>query len=182
MPLFAGFAFCHHVPVTTGFLVVAIAATVIALLALVFDGVFEAFDLDLPGDGSVSLLGLTGGIAAFGWTGVVLQSLTDLPPWAIVLIAVGVGLAVMAGAGLLTALLRRQSAPDGGGIVATLAGATGVMDTPAGPGRPGVVRVVYSGSPRTLTAHVAVDVAAGALVTVADVVSPDVVRVTPADA
>ena len=169
-------------PVTTGFLVVAVAATIVALLALIFDGVFDAFDLGLPGDGSVSLLALTGGIAAFGWTGVALQSMTDLALWAVVLIALGVGLAVVLGGGLLTSVLRRQSAPDGAGSISTLAGVTGVMDTAAAPGRPGVVRVVYSGSPRTLTAHVTVDVAAGSLVTVADVVSPDVVRVTPADA
>jgi hypothetical protein len=169
-------------PVTTGFFVVAVAATVVAVLALIFDGVLEAFDLDLPGDGSVSLLALTGGIATFGWTGVLLQSTTDLPLWAVLLVATGVGLAVMTGGVLLTSMLRRQSAPDGAGSVTSLTGVTGVMDTPAAPGRPGVVRVSYSGSPRTLTAHAAVDVAAGALVTVADVVSPDVVRVTPADA
>lgn len=169
-------------PVTTGFFVVAVAATAVAVLALIFDGVFEAFDLDLPGDGSVSLLALTGGVATFGWTGVLMQSLTDLPLWAVVLVASGVGLAVMVGGALLTSALRRQSAPDGAGSVSSLTGVTGVMDTPAAPGRPGVVRVVYSGSPRTLTAHVTASVAAGTLVTVADVVSPDVVRVTPADA
>ncbi len=167
--------------VTTGFLVVGIAATSVALLALLFDGVFDAFDIDLPGDGSVSVLAITGGIAAFGWTGVLLESMTGLPLWAIVLIAAGVGLAVMAGGALLTSALRRQSAPDGAGSITSLAGVTGVMDTAAAPGKPGVVRVVYAGAPRTLTAHAAVDVASGALVTVADVVSPDVVRVVPAD-
>ncbi|QAY71236.1 hypothetical protein [Xylanimonas protaetiae] len=167
---------------TTGFLVVGIAATVVALLALLFDGVFEAFDLDLPGDGSVSVLALTGGLAAFGWSGLALASLTDLPSWAIVLIAVAAGVLVAAGGGVLTSVLRRQSTPDGAGSVATLTGVTGVMDTPAAPGKPGVVRVVYSGSPRTLTAHATVAVAAGTLVTVAAVVSPDVVRVTPAEA
>ena len=174
-------AFCHHAAVTTGFLIVAIVASVVALVAVVFDGIFEAFNLDLPGDGSISVLGITGGVAAFGWSGVLLQALTDRAPWAVTIIAIGVGLAVTAGGALLTSLLHQQSAPAATDSVTALAGVSGVMDTSAGPGRPGVVRVVYAGSPRTLTAHVTVDVPAGAAVTVADVVSPDVVHVTPAD-
>jgi hypothetical protein len=175
-------AFCHDVRVTTGFLVVGIVASLVALLALLFDGVFEAFDIDLPGDGSVSVLAVAGGLGAFGWAGLALDSLADLPSWATVLAALGVGVVVAAGCGWLSVLLRRQSTPDGAGSVATLVGVAGVMDTAAAPGRPGVVRVVYAGSPRTLTAHVVGDVAAGAAVTVSDVLTPDVVRVTPADA
>ncbi|WP_050758184.1 hypothetical protein [Xylanimonas cellulosilytica] len=167
---------------TTGFLVVGIVATLVALLALVFDGVFDAFDIDLPGDGSVSVLAVTGGLGAFGWSGVALESLADLPPWATVLISLCVGVVIAAGCAWLTTVLRAQSTPDGAGTVAGLAGVTGVMDTAAVPGTPGVVRVLYAGSPRTLTAHVTIDVAAGALVTVTDVVSPDVVRVTPEQA
>ncbi|MCL1871355.1 MAG: hypothetical protein FWF90_13205 [Promicromonosporaceae bacterium] len=167
---------------TTGFLIVGIVATAIALVAVIFDGVFEVFDVDLPGDGSVSLLALTGGLGAFGWAGLILASLTDLPAWAVVVLAIAVGFAIAAGGAWLTAVLRRHSTPDGAGSITTMTGVAGVMDTAARPGHPGVVRVVYSGSPRTLTAHVTVDVAAGALVTVSAVVSPDVVRVTPAEA
>ncbi len=167
--------------VTTVFLVVGIVATAVALLALLFDGVFDAFDLALPGDGTVSLLALAGGIGAFGWSGLALESSLDLPVWMTVFAACGVGAVITAGVAWLTLVLHGQSTPDGTGSVATLQGVTGVMDTDAHPGRPGVVRVVYAGSPRTLTAHVVVDVTAGTGVRVTEVVSPDVVQVAPAD-
>ncbi|WP_425955543.1 hypothetical protein [Xylanimonas sp. McL0601] len=164
------------------FLTIGIVATAIALLALIFDGTLEALDVGLPGDGSVSVLALSGGLGAFGWAGLAVSTLTDLPDGAVLLAAAGVGVVITAGAAWLTGMLRRQSTPDGAGSVSGLVGVDGVMDTPAGPGKPGVVRVSYAGSPRTMTAHTTTEIAAGALVTVAAVVSGDVVRVAPAGA
>jgi membrane protein implicated in regulation of membrane protease activity len=164
--------------VITAFLIIGIVCTLIALIAALFDGAFESMDIDLPGAGEFSILALTGGLAGFGWSGYAIDSLTNLPNWAVILLAIVVGLAIAALGMLFTKMLRAQSTPDGAGSVSGLVGVTGVMDVAAGPGHQGVVRVTYAGSARTLTAHTDQPVGAGDLVTITDVISPDVVRVT----
>ncbi|PZR53508.1 hypothetical protein DNL40_08395 [Xylanimonas oleitrophica] len=135
----------------TAFLVVAGIATVLVVLAFVFDGVFDIFDVDLPGDGAFSVMGLFGGVASFGWTAVAVIAMTAWTALTVIGVALAVGVAVVVGMSALARVLRRSSAQ--GATSGDLVGAEGAVVEQVSPGAPGLVRVTYHGAPRTVTAH-----------------------------
>lgn len=147
---------------TTALLIVAIAASALTLLAFIFDGVFDAFELSLPGDVGISTVAIVGGIAVFGWTGMVLRQLTDWPAIGVLGAAAAAGLVVLLLLGALVSTLRRRG--QGMHQDTDLTGITGMLTTAASPQRPGVVRIRWQGAPRTLTALVDAELPEGTTV------------------
>jgi membrane protein implicated in regulation of membrane protease activity len=136
--------------VITTLLVIAVVASVAVVLATLLDGILDAIDLDLPGDGGLSTIGLCGGVAAFGWTGVIVATTTTWALPGVLLSGAAVGLVVLVGVSALMRALRSRSGdeePRG------LVGAAGTVVAPVAPGVPGLVRVTYQGALRTVTAH-----------------------------
>ncbi|MEV7971626.1 NfeD family protein [Cellulomonas sp. NPDC089187] len=164
---------------TTALLVVAIGASALTLIAFIFDGVFDAFELSLPGDVGISTVGIVGGIAVFGWTGLILQQLTDWPAAAVIGVAVVAGLVMMLLLGALAKALHRRSANQPQDT--DLTGQTGMLTTAASPQRPGVVRIRWQGAPRTLTALAEQDLPEGAMVRIVRADGTERALVAPVD-
>ncbi|MDR1825091.1 MAG: hypothetical protein LBR27_07155 [Bifidobacteriaceae bacterium] len=154
---------------------------VLLLVALLFDGVFDAFDVDFGASGLFSGASLAGFITGFGLGGIIgtAQGWKVLPSAAI---GVLVGLAIAAVAVVIYRWLKRSEAPTAELSSETLVGQTGLVTAGAQPGKTGLVRGTYLGAPRTLSfvADVAID--SGTIVTITEVLGPDTVKVAPPQA
>ncbi len=88
----------HGVSVTV-FVVLAVVGFVVCLVSFVFDGVFEAFEVDIAG-GFLSLTSLSGGLALFGLAATLAQTSFGWTTLQATGFGAAVGLATMAGVGV----------------------------------------------------------------------------------
>ncbi|WP_370441837.1 hypothetical protein [Kineococcus halophytocola] len=164
----------HGIGVTV-FVVLAVLGFAVCLLSFVFDGVFEAFDLDLAG-GFLSLTSLSGGLALFGLAATLAQTSFGWTTLQATGFGAGVGLATMAGVGGLVRTLRREE-PE---THVSILGARGHVTTPAArPGSFGEVNLRLHGTTVKRSAVSDSPLVRGAEVVVVAEVSATAVRVEP---
>ncbi|GAB3463875.1 hypothetical protein [Kineococcus endophyticus] len=159
----------------TVFVVLAVVGFVVCLVSFVFDGVFEAFEVDIAG-GFLSLTSLSGGLALFGLAATLAQTSFGWTTLQATGFGAAVGLATMAGVGGLVRTLRREE-PE---VHASILGARGVVTTPAAnPGSYGEVNLRLHGTTVKRSAVSDAPLTRGAAVEVVAEVSATAVRVTP---
>ncbi|MDR0783711.1 MAG: hypothetical protein LBE83_08155 [Propionibacteriaceae bacterium] len=159
-----------------GFIVTAAVGFILLLTFLIFDGIFDAIDIDIMGSGVFSGASLGGLITGFGCGGVIGTSLQ----WPLILsIALGlvVGVAIAAVAVALYRLLKNaESAPEDFSLD-KLVGSTGVVTAGSKAGERGLVQLMYLGSPRTVSFSSDTPIATGESVLVTEINGVDSVNV-----
>ncbi|MEZ0494401.1 hypothetical protein AB2L28_19360 [Kineococcus sp. TBRC 1896] len=164
----------HGIGVTV-FVVLAVVGFVVCLVSFVFDGVFEAFELDIAG-GFLSLTSLSGGLALFGLAATLAQTSFGWTTSQAAGFGAGVGIATVAGVGGLVRTLRRED-PE---THVSILGARGYVTTPATrPGAFGEVNLRLRGTTVKRSAVSDVTLARGAEVEVVAEVSATAVQVKP---
>lgn len=159
----------------TVFVVLAVVGCGLCLVSFLFDGLFEALDLDIAG-GFLSLTSLTGGIAMFGLAGVLATGTLGWTGGAAAGLGGGVALVTMVGVGALVRTLRREDPETHSTIIGTQA----VVTTPAVvPGTYGEVNLRLAGTTVKRSAVSTEPLVRGALVEVVSEVSATAVRVVP---
>ncbi|WP_150460545.1 hypothetical protein [Nesterenkonia ebinurensis] len=160
----------------TWFILIALGFSVILMLAVIFDGVLDAVNLDFGGDGILSATTMSAAVAGFGYGGWIAMAGFDASMGA----AVGVGLGVAVLIALIAAksvrLIRRAETP--GNDPEEKIGRTGTAITGAAAGDPFEFSLVHRGQPRKLTAVADEDVSPGEALTIEAVLSPSRMKVT----
>lgn len=160
----------------TWFVLIALVFSVILVLAVIFDGLLDAVNLDFGGDGILSATTVSAAIAGFGYGGWIAIAGFDVSTFQ----AVGVGLTVAVLIAVIAAkavrLIRRAETPAND--PEDKVGGTGTAITGASAGDPFEFSLVHRGQPRKLTAVADEDVRPGDALTIEAVLSPSRMKVT----
>lgn len=164
----------------TWFISIALIFSVLLLLAVIFDGVFDVVDLDFGGDGLLSATTLSAALAGAGYAGWI----------AIAGFGASEGVAVLAAGaaavtiGLVTAKTVRliKGAETRNARTEDKIGATGTAVTGAAAGSPFEFSLYHGGHPVKIGAIAEHDVAPGEALVVDQVLSPTRVKVRRASA
>jgi len=161
----------------TVFVVLAVVGFGLCIVSFLFDGLSEAFELDIAG-GFLSLTSLSGGLALFGLGGTLAQMSFGWTTLQASGFGAACGLVTMAGVGALVRTLRREE-PE---THHTILGVQGVVTTPASiPGSYGEVNLRLHGTTVKRSAVSDVALTRGTVVEVVAEVSATAVRVKPLD-
>jgi hypothetical protein len=160
------------------FVAITAVGGILLLVALLFDGVLDAFDVDFGASGLLSGASLAGFLTGFGLGGII-GTAQGWSLWVSCGVGVLVGVAIAAVAVAIYQWLKRSETPTAELSAQTLVGQTGLVTAGAAPGSTGLVRGTYLGAPRTISfvADVAID--SGTTVTITEVLGPDAVKVVP---
>lgn len=159
----------------TVFVVLAVVGFGLCVLSFVFDGLFEALDLDIAG-GFLSLTSLTGGVALFGLGATLATTSFGWNTLQATGFGAAAGIVTMVGVGVLVRTLRREEPETPRSIVGT----QGYVTTPANtPGSYGEVNLKLHGTTVKRTAVSDVALVRGTAVEVVAEVSATAVRVKP---
>jgi hypothetical protein len=159
-----------------GFGVVAGIGFIVLLISLIFDGVIDAFDADIGGNGIFSIASLGGLVTGIGLGGMIGTAMK----WSVMnslLLGIGIGIVIAFVAVGVYNLLKNAEVPQDAQSLQTIVGTEAVVTMGATPGSKGTVQVSYLGSPRTLTFVSDEPLATGDAVIVTKLLSPDQVRV-----
>jgi hypothetical protein len=160
------------------FVVIAVLGVVLLLGSLILDGVLDVFDADFAGSGVFSGASVGGFISGIGLGGIMGTS-QDWGVTASLALGLFIGFA-LAYAAVSAYRLLKQSEPDQAVMeVGQISGTIGVVTSGSAPGRQALVRATYLGSPRTLAAYSAYELAVGQRVVITDVLNTEAVRVQP---
>jgi hypothetical protein len=159
----------------TLFLTIGAAGAVLLVVATLFDGVIDLFDL---GDGLLSGPAIASFVGAFGFAGALALSAGFAP-----VLAVGVGTAAGAAVGALAGLAARslmRMPTDATVSSGSYVGLSGTVVTSIGAGSLGEVSVIVAGQPVKMSARSkdGAPIGAGETVTVQAVPSPTLVLVS----
>lgn len=160
------------------FILIALAFSVILVLAVVFDGVLDAVNLDFGGDGILSATTISAALAGFGYGGWIAMAGFDTTMGAAVAVGIATAVVIALIAAKSVRLIRRAEAPenDPGDKI----GQQGTAITGASAGDPFEFSLIHRGQPRKLSAVAEADVSPGDPLTVEAVLSPSRVKVTKA--
>ncbi|MDR1853092.1 MAG: hypothetical protein LBR21_10690 [Propionibacteriaceae bacterium] len=162
----------------TGFVVTAVIGAAVLLAALVFDGALDVVHIDFTGSGIFSLASIGGLVAGIGLGGMLGISI-GLPTVLALLLGLGVGVGIAAVGVLVFKALRKIDVDPRSISPKAIVGTRGVVTSSAKIGQPGLVQVSYLGSPRTMTFTATWDVETGDDVRIAELLSPDSVKIAP---
>ncbi|WP_120005474.1 hypothetical protein [Nesterenkonia muleiensis] len=160
----------------TWFILIALGFSVILVLAVVFDGVLDAVNLDFGGDGILSATTIAAAVAGFGYGGWIATAGFDASMGVAVTVGIAVAVVIAVIAAKSVRLIRRAETP--GNDPEDKVGQQGTAITGAAAGDPFEFSLVHRGQPRKLSAVAEDDVSPGDALTVEAVLSPSRVKVT----
>lgn len=159
----------------TWFVLIALAFSVILVLAVIFDGVLDAVNLDFGGDGVLSATTIAAAIAGFGYGGWIADAGFDASMGVAVIVGIAVGIVIALIAAKTVRLIRRAETP--GLDPEDKVGQQGTAITGAAAGDPFEFSLVHRGQPRKLTAVAETGVKPGDALIIEAVLSPSRVKV-----
>lgn len=159
----------------TLFILIAIVFSALLVLAVIFDGVLDAVNLDFGGDGVLSATTLAAAGAGFGYGGWFAVGGFGASTGVGSLVGIAVAFLVAALAAATVRMIRKVEAPHV--TPDEKIGLEGSALTGAEAGDPFEFSLIHRGHPRKLTAVSEVDVAPGQALVVQGIISSSRVRV-----
>lgn len=158
------------------YIVIAGVFSVLTVVALLLDGVFDALVPDL-GEGLLSSTSLAAAVAGGGYGGWIAQGGFGASASAALVAAVATGVAVLLITGIAVRVVRRAETPQARLVDAV--GEIGSAITGAPAGRPFEFSVHHAGQPMKISAIADHEVAQGDALVIDQVISPTRLHVVP---
>lgn len=158
------------------FLVLGGVGLAILIVSFVVDGLFDAIDFDIFDNGVLSMTGIAGFLAFFGFTGFLCQT-TGQSDVVTGSAASAAGLFGLIATGTAMRYMKQQSQDDNAYNNASMVGRSAVVISGAAAGRYATVRVEWNGMSENMTAISDQDLQSGDSVKITSLLSHSSVRV-----